>query len=233
MGGEIPGEGAGRVLLDLSACRVTGLWEVYSGSNVFRLALRSGVPIHAFPGRVPWLLGEVLVYLGAPLRGGVDEIRRLIAMNPGRSGEVLASLGVVRPKHVEWALKEQICLRAAEFLDLRHGRYRVWAGSRFLRSSPRQPDRWRPEELLSAIRRPHPANDDLRQLLGRLSTQDPLDALGLPPTATSDEIRAAFLALAKKHHPDRIHPSASPERRALHRLVFEASVRIYETARAA
>jgi hypothetical protein len=233
MGGDITDEGASRILLDLKACGVTGLWEIYHGSRVYRLAMRSGIPIHAFPGKNPWLLGEVLAFLGAPVRGGADELQKTIALNPGRSGEVLVEQGLIHPKYVEWALKEQICLRAAEFLSLREGRYRIWAGPQFLKNVPRQPDRWRPEELIEAIRRPHVANDDLRVLLGKLSDEDPLRALGLEPGAEPAQIRAAFLELARTHHPDHVAPTENAGRQALHRLVFEASVRAYEQALAA
>lgn len=234
MGGEIGDGGASRVLLDLSANRITGMWEVYSGSRVYRMALRSGIPIHALPGLNPWLLGEVLAFLGAPIHGDMEHLRRTLALNPGRAGEVLVTQGIIHPKYVDWALKEQICLRAAEFLPLTSGRYRVWAGPQFLRRVPRQPDRWQPEELIAAIRRPHVAHDDLRLLLSRLTTtEDPLDALGLPPDTPPDQVRATFLKLARDHHPDHVSADEEPERRHLHRLVFEASVRAYKLACAA
>lgn len=232
-GGDIPDEGASRILLDLQACDVTGMWEIYHESRVYRLALRAGVPIHAFPGKNPWLLGEVLAFLGAPIKGGMDELQKIIALHPGRSGEVLVERGIIHPKYVDWALKEQICLRAAEFLHLRAGRYRIWAGPQFLKNVPRQPDRWRPEELIDAIRRPHVANDDLRVLLGKLSSDDPFSALGIARGARPDEIRTAFLELAKTHHPDHVAATEDHQRLALHRLVFEASVRAYELALAA
>jgi len=206
MGGEIGEEGAARVLLDLSACRVTGMWEIYSGSRVYRLAMRSGVPIHAFPGSTPWLLGEVLAFLGAPLRGDAEHLKKTLALNPGRSGEVLVEHGIVHRKFVDWALKEQISLRAAEFLPLVEGRYRLWSGPQFLKSIPRQPNRWRSEELAASIGRPSVDNDDLRLLLERLTTsEDPRHALGLSGDADPEKVRSTFLELAKHHHPDRIH----------------------------
>ena len=234
MGGEIGEEGATRVLLDLSACRVTGMWEIYTSSRVFRLALRSGVPIHAFPGSTPWLLGEVLAFLGAPLAGGEEHLKRTLALNPGRSGEVLAAHGIIQDKYVQWALKEQISLRASEFLPLTEGRYRLWAGPQFLKSIPRQPDRWRAEELAASVRHPVARDVDLRTLLARLTTsRDPRHALGLPCGADPEQVRSMFLTLAKRHHPDRIPASEGAERRALHRRVFEASVRAYRLASAA
>ncbi len=234
MGGEIGEEGATRVLLDLSACRVTGMWEIYSSSRVYRMALRSGVPIHAFPGSTPWLLGEVLAFLGAPLRGDAEHLKRTLALNPGRSGEVLVSHGIIHEKFVDWALKEQISLRASEFLPLRQGRYRLWSGPQFLKSIPRQPDRWRAEELAAAIRRPGAADEDLRLLLERLTTsKDPRQALGLHGDADPEKVRSTFLELAKRHHPDRIPAEEGEARLSLHRRVFEASVRAYKLASAA
>ncbi|MBW2264006.1 MAG: J domain-containing protein [Deltaproteobacteria bacterium] len=234
MGGEIGEEGAARVLLDLSACRVTGMWEIYSGSRVYRLAMRSGVPIHAFPGSTPWLLGEVLAFLGAPLKGDAEHLKKTLALNPGRSGEVLVEHGIVHRKFVDWALKEQISLRAAEFLPLVEGRYRLWSGPQFLKSIPRQPNRWRSEELAASIGRPSVDNDDLRLLLERLTTsEDPRHALGLSGDADPEKVRSTFLELAKHHHPDRIHVEEGEERLSLHRLVFEASVRAYKLASAA
>lgn len=38
------------------------------------------------------------------------------------------------------------------------------------------------------------------------------DELGVPPTATAAEIRAAYVALARRHHPDRVSVSAEPVR---------------------
>lgn len=234
MGGEIGPEGASRVLLDLSACRVTGMWEIYTNSRVHRLALRSGVPIHAFPGSTPWLLGEVLAFLGAPIRGGSDQLTRTLALNPGRSGEVLVEHGIVHRKYLDWALKEQISLRAAEFLPLVEGRYRLWSGPQFLKSIPRQPDRWRPEELVASVNGRRQPDEDLRGLLERLtSSDDPRQALGLPADADAGTIRATFLELVKRHHPDRVPESEGDERRSLHRRVFEASVRAYRLASAA
>jgi hypothetical protein len=234
MGGEIGPEGASRVLLDLSACRVTGMWEIYSTSRVYRLAMRSGVPIHAFPGATPWLLGEVLAFLGAPIKGGAEHLKRTLALNPGRAGEVLVEHGIIHRKFVDWALKEQISLRASEFLPLVEGRYRLWSGPQFLKSIPRQPDRWRPEELAASVSRHSGANDDLRRLLDRLTaSEDPRHALGLPPDADHETIRTTFLALAKRHHPDRVPVGEGEERLGLHRRVFEASVRAYKLASAA
>lgn len=40
----------------------------------------------------------------------------------------------------------------------------------------------------------------------------PHDALGLPPTATSDEVRTAYRLIALRHHPDRTDGAADPER---------------------
>ncbi|HEU5085488.1 MAG TPA: J domain-containing protein [Acidimicrobiales bacterium] len=37
------------------------------------------------------------------------------------------------------------------------------------------------------------------------------DELGVPPTATTAEIRAAYVALARRHHPDRMNGSPAPE----------------------
>jgi hypothetical protein len=234
MGGEIGKEGASRVLLDLSACKVTGMWEIYSSSRVYRLAMRSGVPIHAFPGSTPWLLGEVLAFLGAPIRGGAEHLRKTLALNPGRSGEVLVDHGLIHRKFVDWALKEQISLRAAEFLPLVEGRYRLWSGPQFLKSIPRQPDRWRPEELAASIERQQGGNEDLQLLLDRLTTsEDPRHALGLTVDADPEKVRATFLELAKRHHPDRIPVEEGEERQSLHRRVFEASVRAFRLASAA
>jgi hypothetical protein len=230
-GGDITDEGAERILMDLSACGVTGLWEVYAGDRVYRMALRSGAPIHVFPGRTPWLLGDVLEHMGAPIRGGQDGLRRTLALNPGLSGSVLVEHGIIMPKYLDWALKEQISLRAAEFLPLTEGRYRVWAGTQFLKCVPRQPDRWQSAELIAAVRGSR--DDDLRRLLGRLGRGDPVAALGLEPGASRADVREAFRRLALEHHPDRLPPSTDPRRLALHRQVFEASVRAYELATAA
>jgi hypothetical protein len=234
MGGELPEGGATRVLLDLSACQVTGMWEIYAGERVYRLALRNGTPIHAFPGKIKWKLGEVLVYLEAPIRGGYDDMMRTIALNPGRSGITLAEQGIVPAKYIEWALKEQISLRAAEFLPLEQGRYRLWSGPQFLKNVPRQPGRWRADELISSIRRPLPAEDHLRRLLGQLTAErDPKKALGVPVDATSDDVRSAFLAIVKSHHPDHVPPSTKSTVKNLHRLVFEAAVEAYEQTKSA
>lgn len=37
------------------------------------------------------------------------------------------------------------------------------------------------------------------------------EELGVPPTATTAEIRAAYVALARRHHPDRMNGSPAPE----------------------
>lgn len=39
---------------------------------------------------------------------------------------------------------------------------------------------------------------------------DPHQVLGVQPSATADEVRAAYRALAKKHHPDVAPPAERP-----------------------
>ena len=44
--------------------------------------------------------------------------------------------------------------------------------------------------------------------------KSPYEVLGLAPSATDDQIRAAYVALARQFHPDQ-HPDASPAERAI------------------
>ena len=53
--------------------------------------------------------------------------------------------------------------------------------------------------------------------------RDPYEVLGLQPTATSVEIRAAYLRLAKKHHPDKNPGDKASE------WIFKEVGRAYET----
>lgn len=41
---------------------------------------------------------------------------------------------------------------------------------------------------------------------------NPFDVLGLPPTATLEEVRRAYRALAKQHHPDVCKDPAAEDR---------------------
>ncbi|GAB5605385.1 DnaJ domain-containing protein [Sideroxyarcus sp. TK5] len=51
--------------------------------------------------------------------------------------------------------------------------------------------------------------------------ENPYDILGVSPTASTDDIKKAYRALAMRHHPDR-NPDASAERR------FDAIKKAYE-----
>lgn len=45
-----------------------------------------------------------------------------------------------------------------------------------------------------------------------MDSQDPYDILGVPATASSDQIKAVYRDLAKQHHPDRFHTYAQRNR---------------------
>jgi hypothetical protein len=242
--GEIPSASACAVLLEISRGGETGLLEIYAKERVFGLILRHGAPIHANPGATPWRLGEVIEHLGLPVRGGAPELRRVMALSRDRAGEMLISRGYLTKECLDRALKEQIRLRAGEFLTLAEGRYRFWSGPEHLRAAPRQPDRWTASGLVAAVRggslpRPRPPRakpaeppEPLRRLLDRLeSGPDPYAALGLPQGADARQIRRAFRRLAVSHHPDRLPGLTDPEARALHARIFAAALDAYQEIR--
>jgi molecular chaperone DnaJ len=57
--------------------------------------------------------------------------------------------------------------------------------------------------------------------LQEASLENPYNILGVSPTASTDDIKKAYRALAMRHHPDR-NPDASAERR------FDAIKKAYE-----
>jgi len=232
--GRIDPGHASDVLLDLHRERETGLLEIYGKSRVYRIALRRGVPIHAQPGRVRWLLGDVIDHLDAPVETDIDTLRRVIATSHGRAGAMLTMRGLVSQEVVDRALKEQIRLRAQESLILDHGRYRFWPGPSALEGIPRQPDRWSAPDLVAAVHTPNGPHEGLLHLLRRLEkSTDPYEALGLGPGADPDQARIAYRMLARSHHPDHVGPQADPRTRLVHRRIFEAATRAYRQARAA
>jgi len=68
-------------------------------------------------------------------------------------------------------------------------------------------------------------------------TNNPFDVLGLRAGATADEIRAAYRALAKKHHPDQFtdpdKQRAAQERMITLNLAYEDALRIAASGRSA
>ncbi len=237
--GDLTGGEASRIRLDLAADRATGMWEIYAGGRVLRLALRSGAPIHAFPGRTPWLLCDVMERIRVPLQCDPSEARRIVALGSGLAGRSLVLAGAASLDGIEAALREQIRLRASEILSAPGGRFRFFAGGSHLSGFPRQPDRWRAAELVASISGgpstggPARANEDLHTILARFCRDcDPVEALGLPPGAGPDEVRAAFRRLALVHHPDRVVATEPRVRVLLHRRIFEAAERAYRIAAA-
>jgi CheY-like chemotaxis protein len=62
-----------------------------------------------------------------------------------------------------------------------------------------------------------------------LRRQTLFEVLGLARTATADEVRRAFGALAKENHPDRLGPDTTKEARAFAEEIFAQLLRAYET----
>jgi tetratricopeptide (TPR) repeat protein len=62
----------------------------------------------------------------------------------------------------------------------------------------------------------------------RLGKVDPFTTLGLQPTASKEQIKAAYLSLAKTFHPDRLPPSL-PHLAQKMSAVFESIRQAYET----
>lgn len=230
--GLLTAEGAYEVLFELSRSRRTGLFEVYAGERVYGLALRRGAPIHARPGVLPWVLGDVMGHLG--LRDSRSELGLGGAQAFGRGepvGKLLIQSGFVTPFDVDRALKEQIRLRAQEFLPLTQGRYRFWSGGSQLKGLPRQPDRWTAGELIDVVRRSGGRAEALRCLLNRLEgSRDPFVALGIEGIQDREAARTAFRRLAKDHHPDRLGGNKGAVERLLHRRIFQAALKAYERA---
>ena len=50
---------------------------------------------------------------------------------------------------------------------------------------------------------PGTAAGELRAELDRLKSNSPFEVLGVPPHATGEAVRAAFLARTKRYHPNR------------------------------
>jgi hypothetical protein len=222
---DIPDTGVYGILLELGQARETGLLEVYGQGRVSRLALRRGVPLHASPGAIRWRLGDVIDHLGLPVAGGRAALDHAVVPRSRRAGEELIARGLASTPIVELALKEQVRLRAQDFLPRRSGRCRFFSGPRFLAGVPRLPDRWTAPDLVAAVRRATERHEALRWLLRRLeSSDDPRAALGVPAGATVEQARAAFRQLAKAHHPDHLAGVTDGVALDLHRRAFAAAL---------
>jgi hypothetical protein len=231
---DIPDTGVYGVVLELGRAGATGVLEVYGQARVSRLALRRGVPLHASPGVRRWRLGEVIAHLGVPVASGCAALDRVVVPRGRRVGEVLVARGLLSRQGAELALKEQVRLRAQEFLPQRTGRCRFFSGARFLEDVPRLPDRWTAPELVAAVKLATERHGELRELLRRLeASHDPREALGLPPGATFAQARSAFRLLAKAHHPDHLAGVTDRVALDLHRRVFAAALRAFERLEAA
>lgn len=66
---------------------------------------------------------------------------------------------------------------------------------------------------------------------GIFDETDPYVVLGLPPSATWEEISAAHRRLAKLHHPDRMQDASEEEREASDRRIRELNVAYMELRR--
>jgi DnaJ-domain-containing protein 1 len=66
---------------------------------------------------------------------------------------------------------------------------------------------------------------------GVLDETDPYVVLGLPPSASWEEISAAHRRLAKLHHPDRLHGASTDERENGDRRIRELNIAYMELRR--
>lgn len=80
------------------------------------------------------------------------------------------------------------------------------------------------------------ANEDLEEarpdiflMLDKARTKNYYDLLSVPPTASPDEIKKSYYALAKKYHPDRYHQAAASDLKSALDTIFSTLSQAYDT----
>lgn len=62
--------------------------------------------------------------------------------------------------------------------------------------------------------------EELSGLVDRMKKKNHFEVYGITAKATDDDVRTRYTEFAKKYHPDKLHPNATPELRDLRREIF-------------
>ena len=202
-------------------------------------------------GRVTAALHDVLGRYPVPAQEplyrfqdtGLDEEEALLlaSIDGRRTTDELTSRGPLRPMAVRRFL---LAMRVAQLLEFEAER-RAPERSRPPKPPPRPPARPKPVEDASAGRRaeaegpkhpkgerPPPSREtasNLASRLGELRRKDHFEVLGIGRNATAEQLRKAYLDLAKEYHPDKHYSSASAEVRELASEIYHLVSSAFET----
>lgn len=230
--GRLRGTTLGDVLGVLHRARATGVLELIdTGGQSHRVRIDGGLVAAVETPVASARLGEILQeqgYLPAGLSPRAVAAARESAQPTGRH---LVERRVVSAQQISRALHEQARRRLEGLFRLRD------AEVRFHVPRPRRRDVTEPlpltaPEFLHGRPRARGADAGRARSRGGVSftapSSGPLRVLGLPSSATRDDVRRAFRRLAAESHPDRFPSATEGERRALSRRLSELTSAYHE-----
>lgn len=213
--GRLSATTLGDVLGALHRARVSGRLELigrddWQAGQQYEIVLRDGL-IVAVRGEAAPKLGELLVQQRALSTEAHERFERVLACTPWqRAGELLLRMHLVDDTHLQAALRAQMLARLEAAYRLRQAELRFRPDA----SKPEQgPVLGPPEFLHGRPRKREAASAQQAVKPASKMREQALRLLGLEPSATKQQIRAAFRQLARQSHPD-LAPHASTRERA-------------------
>ena len=111
------------LLLDLHSARFCGLMRLTRDRVEKRFSFREGIPVFAESNLTSESLGVQLMDAGAISRSDYSRVVREVEQKGCKEGKALLDLGLIEPRGLFLALKEQVRQRLIECFGWAHGRF--------------------------------------------------------------------------------------------------------------
>jgi tetratricopeptide (TPR) repeat protein len=113
------------LLLDLHRARFCGLLKLTRDRVEKRFLLREGIPVFAESNLTSESLGVQLMDAGTITRSDYSQVVGRVEQDGCKEGKALLDLGLIEPRGLFLALKEQVRLRLIECFGWAHGEFRL------------------------------------------------------------------------------------------------------------